>query len=161
MFLFYLTVAIQVGIVVGLVLSIRLLHRSAGSYDPAELRTKVIDILGNFLADVLNHPRVQRALAESVANGMNHTMEQPDLGLRLQQVSESMREHNLRMSRSIGEQLPALAVNFMGGAMSSMVSKKKGIKRNGSSSSELQGSVEVKTLTLESSENSLGGKKVQ
>lgn len=161
MFLFYLTVAIQVGIVVGLILSIRLLHRSAGGYDLAELRTKVIDILGNFLADVLNHPRVQRALAESVANGMNHTMEQPDLGLRLQQVSESMREHNLRMSRSIGEQLPALAVNFMGGAMSSMVSKKKGIKRNGSSSSELQGSVEVKTLTLESSENSLGGKKVQ
>lgn len=162
MILFYLAVAIQVAILGGLVLSIHLLRRSWSSHDSTEHRSKLIDVLGNFVADVLDHPRVKLCLAETVANGMNHTMAQPDLGLRLQQVSESMREHNLQMSRTIGEQLPALAANFMGGAMSSMVSsKKRSSKRNLSTSSETQGSREVKTLTLESSESSLGDKKVQ
>lgn len=157
MILLYLAVAIQVAILVGLAFCIRQLHRSAGSYDLADLRTRLVDVLGNFLADVLDHPRVKESLAESVANGMNHTMAQPDLGFRLQQVSESMREHNLQMSRSIGEQLPALAANFVGGAVSSMVSTKKRSQRN----VERQGSREVKTSTLESSDSSLGNKKVQ
>ena len=62
------------------------------------------------MADALDHPRVKLSLAENVANGMNHTMEQPDLGFCLQQVSEQ----DLQVSRSIGEQLPVFAANIVG-----------------------------------------------
>jgi hypothetical protein len=52
-------------------------------------------------------------------------MEQPDLGVRLHKVSESIREDNIQMSRSIGEQLPGLAKSFVSGAVSSITKKKK------------------------------------
>ena len=84
MILLYLAVAIQVAILVGLALIINFLRHSFSKSDPQELRSKLIDVLGNFLADVLDHPRVKLSLAESVTNGMNHTMQQPDLGFRLQ-----------------------------------------------------------------------------
>eukprot|EP00934_Nitzschia_sp_Nitz4_P004962 Nitzschia sp. Nitz4//scaffold4_size323378//265332//265990//NITZ4_000703-RA/size323378-snap-gene-0.429-mRNA-1//1//CDS//3329553528//4952//frame0 len=93
--------------------------------DWQQWRTALIDVLGNFAADLLEHPRLQDALAQVVTNGMNHTIEQPDLGARLQNVSESLREDNLKMSRALGEQLPDLAANLVGGALSTMRQKKK------------------------------------
>jgi hypothetical protein len=98
----------------------------SGTYvvDTAKLRARMVDTLGDFVADVLEHPRVKLAMAESVRNGMNHTIEQPDLGSRLRKVSEYMAEDNLHMSRSIGEQLPGLAASFMSGAVSSITGKK-------------------------------------
>ena len=108
------------------------------------------------MAEVLEHPRVKLSLAESVTNGMNHSMEQPDLGFRLQQVSESMREHNLQTSRSIGEQLLTLTANFVEGVMSWLVSKKKRCKRNDSSSSEREGRFAFEVGEINLSLNFLG-----
>ncbi len=159
MFLFFVAVSIQVLILIGVAFAIKEL-RSA-RYNLAKLRDQSVDVLGNFLADVLEHPRVKIALAQSVANGMNHTIEQPDLGLRLQKVSDAMLEDNIRMSRVIGEQLPGLAASFVGGAMSSlsMIKMKKRISKSHSDNSKEQGALEVTTLSLDSSESVLDTKK--
>ena len=90
-----------------------------------KLRDAMVEAMGNFLADVLEHPRTQAALDQTLRRGINHTIEQPDLGSRLRKVSEYMAEDNLHMSRTIGEQLPGLAANFVSGAVSSIAWKKK------------------------------------
>lgn len=152
MILIYLAVGFQVAILLGMAYSIQYCRRA--KYDVTKLRSQLIDLLGNFLADILDHPRVKLALAQSVANGINHTIEQPDLGQRLQKVSESMREDTLRMSRAIGEQLPGLAASFVGGAMSSITKKKKLISTDTSESSKTQHLLEVRALSLDSSTSS-------
>lgn len=160
MFIFYFAiVAIQLAIIGGAAWAVQRL-------DWAQLRVQSIEWLGNFVADVLDHPRVKLVLAEAVTNGMNHTMEQPDLGMRLHKVSESMREDNLQMSRSFGEQLPALAKSFVGGAVSSMTKKKTKPEQHATTTKLLEQrrtAIEVSSLTLDSyfSERNVVDKKKQ
>jgi hypothetical protein len=146
MSLFYLAVAIQLAILAGAIWAMQRL-------DLAKLRAESIDVLGNFMADILDHPRVKIALAQAVTNGINHTMEQPDLGGRLHKVSESMRADNLQMSRSLGEQLPGLAKHFFGGAVSSISKKTK--NENTKALEPKKMATEVSNLSLDFSESDL------
>ncbi|MFM8622635.1 MAG: hypothetical protein ACKOB3_04575, partial [Holophagaceae bacterium] len=119
MLLLYLAVAIHLAILAVVSCVIYLLCFSS-SVHATNIRDKVVEFVATFVADVLLHPRSQRALDETLRRGMNYTIEQPDLGSRLRKVSEHMAEDNLHMSRAIGEQLPGLAASFMSGAMSSI-----------------------------------------
>jgi hypothetical protein len=80
-------------------------------------------------------------------------MEQPDLGVRLHKVSESMRADNLQMSRSLGEQLPGLAKHFFGGAVSSISKKTK--NENTKALEPKKMATEVSNLSLDFSESDL------
>lgn len=122
MLLFYLALTAQLALLCGASWLYYIL--SNPNIDWTKIRSRAIDILGDFLADVLDHPRLNLALAKVVTNGINHTMQQPDLGPRLHDVSESLREENVKMSRALGEQLPDLAANFVGGAISAIRQKK-------------------------------------
>lgn len=155
--LFYLALIIQLFVLSGITWCIYVaLSLDQAFYDKS--RAKAIDVLGNFMADLLDHPRVKVALAQVVTNGMNHTLEQPDLGQRIAHVGEALREDNLKMSRSIGEQLPGLAANFMGGAMSSL--KRGGTKgRTEASFTDSKHSTDVLRLRLDGSEESVSDKK--
>eukprot|EP00525_Craspedostauros_australis_P005526 CAMPEP_0198121844 /NCGR_PEP_ID=MMETSP1442-20131203/33220_1 /TAXON_ID= /ORGANISM="Craspedostauros australis, Strain CCMP3328" /LENGTH=162 /DNA_ID=CAMNT_0043780729 /DNA_START=121 /DNA_END=609 /DNA_ORIENTATION=+ len=85
-----------------------------------QTREWLVRQMGEFTADVLEHPRVQTAMANSIVEGMNRTIEQPDLGERMCNLMESRREYNLKMSRSLGEQLPSMTANLVSGYMSSV-----------------------------------------
>ena len=150
MLLLYLAVAVQLVLLGAMTWTIHRLSAQAHTLDFPQFRAQVIDAMGDFLADILSHPRVKAALAQAVTNGMNHTMEQPDLGLRLHKVNESMRDDNLRMSRAIGEQLPGLAKSFVGGAMSS-ITKKKSKRIPEETTAGTKQLCEVSSLTLDSS----------
>lgn len=91
-----------------------------------KVRTHLIDAIGNLIADVLAHPRVEASLAQVVVNGINQSLEQPDLVQRLETVLQNnvRPEDTMGMSRAFGEQLPGLAANFVGGAVSSIRWKK-------------------------------------
>jgi len=123
MLLLYLAIGIQLSIL-AVVSGVVYVLFFATSIHAEKIRDKLVDATGNFVADVLEHPRTQASLDQTFRRGINHTIEQPDLGSRLRKVSEYMAEDNLHMSRTIGEQLPGLAASFVSGAVSSIAWKK-------------------------------------
>ena len=133
MLLLYLAIGIQLSILAVVSWAVYVFF-FATSIHADKLRNSLVDATGNFIADVLEHPRTQAALDQTLRRGINHTIEQPDLGSRLHKVSEYMAEDNLQMSRTMGEQLPGLAVSFVSGAVSSITRKK--IKSNNPSLEE-------------------------
>ena len=162
MILFYVAVVIQLAILGGTAWVLRRLVLDVSPKHADTLRAQCIEWLGNLVADILEHPRLKMVLAQAVTNGINYTMEQRDLGERLHKVSVAMREDNLQMSRSLGEQLPGLAKSFVGGAVSSITRKKK--PENNTKRLESQKtSFEVSSLTLDdddvSSSDFVGAKK--
>lgn len=80
----------------------------------------LVNIVANFIADVLEHPRVKRAAAEVMVEGMNATTEQPDLPQKAAKIYLRLQEENEHVSRQLGEQFPKIAANFIAGAASSL-----------------------------------------
>ena len=86
--------------------------------------------MAQFLADVLSHPKVERALSQTIVLGMNATLEQPGFAARINKVTQdAMRDtteqDNSQLSRQMGEQFPKLAAQFLGGAVASARGKVK------------------------------------
>jgi hypothetical protein len=151
MLLLYLIVVIQLALLAVVSWAVYQLFWDT-RIDATKLRAWMVAAVADFGADVLEHPRTQLVLNEIFRNGINHTMEQPDLGSRLRKVSEYMADDNLQMSRSIGEQLPGLAANFVSGAVSSFTGKKN--KSNNPAlggGSRVQPVKEVSSLSLDGS----------
>lgn len=96
----------------------------------------LVDIVANFVANVLEHPRVQGAAAETLVRGMIMTMEQPDLPRRAAKLYLQLQE-DTDVSRQLGEQFPKVAANFIAGAASSIKRSASfySLKRQSSSSS--------------------------
>jgi len=98
--------------------------RDSLALEATKVRERMVEAVAMFIADVLEHPRVQGVLDETFQRGINHTIEQPDLGSRLRGVYANMEDDSREMSRAMGEQLPGLAVSFVSGAVSSFTGKK-------------------------------------
>ena len=84
------------------------------------IRSYLVSGLANFVADVLEHPRVQAATASSIVAGMNATADQPDLPERVAEIYLSLQKQNEYVSRQLGEQFPKVAGAFLAGAVSGL-----------------------------------------
>ena len=82
-----------------------------------------MNLVANFIADVLEHPRVQQAASRTIVSGMNATVEQSDLASRITRVSLALQEENGEVSRHFGEQFPRAAASFIGGAVAGLRKK--------------------------------------
>ncbi|CAJ1961413.1 unnamed protein product [Cylindrotheca closterium] len=87
------------------------------------VRTLLVNLVANFLADVLEHPRVQAAAASSIVAGMNATTDQPDLPERAATIYLKLQEQNEHVSRQLGEQFPKVAGAFLAGAAAGLRKK--------------------------------------
>lgn len=87
------------------------------------VRNSLVNFVANFLADVLEHPRVQVAAASSIVAGMNATADQPDLPERAATIYLKLQEQNEHVSRQLGEQFPKVAGAFLAGAAAGLRKK--------------------------------------
>jgi hypothetical protein len=102
----------------------------------------MIHVIGNFLADIMEHPRVQHAAAQTMSKGMNVHMDDPELPRRAARIYIQLQE-DADMSRQLGEQFPKVAASFIAGAASSLkrsasFSKLKRNHQNNNDSSSLE-----------------------
>ena len=84
----------------------------------------LVNAIGNFLADILEHPRLQNIAATTMAQGMKLHMEDPNFARRAAKIYIQLQE-DADMSRQLGEQFPKVAASFIAGAA-------RGLKRQAS-----------------------------
>eukprot|EP00980_Cylindrotheca_fusiformis_P001300 scaffold333_cov133-Cylindrotheca_fusiformis.AAC.26 len=94
------------------------IHPSILSY----LRSVIVSIIANFIADILEHDRVQAAAASAMVKGMNATSEQPDLADRMSTIYVKLQSQE-HVSRQLGEQFPKVAGAFLAGAAAGLRKK--------------------------------------
>jgi predicted transcriptional regulator len=93
-----------------------------------------------FMVAVMSHPSVQAVMSQVIVSAMNAFLEQPDIGERLDTTARSLLYDDARRkqaAREVGQDVLPLMTNFMGGVMSSVVSRPKRQKSNATSTSSL------------------------
>jgi hypothetical protein len=90
-----------------------------------QLWTFLVNLVANFIADVLEHPRVQEATSKFIVTGINDTLDQPDFPTKIKVISLLTLDakQQLAVSRQLGEKFPKAAVNFLGGAVAGLRGK--------------------------------------
>jgi hypothetical protein len=114
------------------------------------LWTFLVNLVANFIADVLEHPRVQEAASTAIVNGINDTLDQPDFPTKIKVISLLTMDakEQIAVSRQLGEQFPKAAVNFLGGAVAGLRGKSSSkLDKAGKSSKKLKDGWETKKDT--------------
>jgi hypothetical protein len=75
-----------------------------------------VNLTALFLAQVLEHPTVVNAAARIMVAGIDESMEQPELALKIAQVTRSIATSEDGV-KEIGKAFPKMALDFMGGAV--------------------------------------------
>ena len=90
------------------------------------LWTFFVNLVASFVADVLEHPRVQKATSNFIVVGINDTLDQPDFPTKIKVISllTMDEKQQIAVSRQLGEQFPKAAVNFLGGAVAGLRGKR-------------------------------------
>ena len=93
--------------------------------------TFFVNLVANFTADVLEHPRVQEATSKFIVLGINDTLDQPDFPTKIKVISllTMDEKQQIAVSRQLGEQFPKAAVNFLGGAVAGLRGKSNSSKK--------------------------------
>jgi hypothetical protein len=91
------------------------------------LWTFLVNLIANLIADVLEHPRVQKATSKFIVKGINDTLDQSDFPTKIKVLSLLAMDETqqVAVSRQLGEQFPKAAVNFLGGAVAGLRGKSK------------------------------------
>jgi hypothetical protein len=89
-----------------------------------QVRSMIVASIANFIADILDHDRVQAAAASAMVRGMNETSEQPDLADRMSKIYVTMQSQE-HVSRQLGEQFPKVASAFLAGAAAGLRKKEQ------------------------------------
>jgi hypothetical protein len=89
-----------------------------------QVRSMIVASIANFLADILDHDRMQAAAASAMVRGMNETSEQPDLADRMSKIYVTLQSQE-HVSRQLGEQFPKVASAFLAGAAAGLSRKKE------------------------------------
>lgn len=90
----------------------------------SQVRSIIVASIANFIADILEHDRVQAAAASAIVKGMNATSEQPDLADRLSTIYVKLQSQE-DVSRQLGEQFPKVAGAFLAGAAAGLRKKEQ------------------------------------
>jgi hypothetical protein len=89
-----------------------------------QVRSMIVASIANFIADILDHERVQAAAASAMVRGMNETSDQPDLANRMSKIYVAMQSQE-DVSRQLGEQFPKVASAFLAGAAAGLRKKEQ------------------------------------
>mmetsp|Transcript_3442 Transcript_3442/g.5729 ORF Transcript_3442/g.5729 Transcript_3442/m.5729 type:complete len:144 (+) Transcript_3442:81-512(+) len=88
----------------------------------------VVNLISEFVAAILSHPKVSAALNTIIMTAMNCFMDQPDLADKIHNMSAAMMTDMGRhedTARILGKDVPKLVSGFMGGLASNMPSIRK------------------------------------
>lgn len=76
----------------------------------------MVNLVAQFLAQVLEHPAVVNAASRIMVAGIDASMEQPELAQKMAQVTRSIATSEDGV-KEIGKAFPKMALDFMGGAV--------------------------------------------
>jgi hypothetical protein len=92
----------------------------------------VVEIFAALVSSVLSHPAVVNAAANTVVEGMNRFITQPDLDKHFKIMSDSMARNQGEMAAKAGQEFPKIVGSFLHGMI--MAPTKKGSLENGQAS---------------------------
>jgi hypothetical protein len=75
----------------------------------------LVNCIATVCAAVVNHPAVQKAIANGIVAGMNAFVRQPDLDDHVKIMSETLSRNQRQFARNAGEDFPVLVGNFFEG----------------------------------------------